>query len=62
MAMLHHRLPQELYCLVPHARRGRDRNDGLRGMVDFLWCVGSVIFGIAGVIGLVDMAWERWGF
>jgi hypothetical protein len=31
-------------------------------MVNFLWCVGSVIFGIAGIIGLVDMAWNRWGF
>jgi hypothetical protein len=31
-------------------------------MVQFLWCIGSIIFGIAGVIGLVDMAWQRWGF
>jgi hypothetical protein len=34
-------------------------------MVQFLWCVGSVIFGIAGVIGLVDMvagcgSWGLW--
>jgi hypothetical protein len=25
-------------------------------MDNFLWCVGSVIFGIAGIIGLVDIS------
>jgi hypothetical protein len=35
-------------------------------MVHFIWCCGIVVFGIVliavGVSGLVDMAWNRWGF
>lgn len=31
-------------------------------MVDFLFCFGSIIFGIAGVIGMVEWCYDRWGF